>query len=360
MCIFFLFFHHEKKFQRIFILIPYILFLRLYEQCIEIFPPPSDDDTELELLERLWLEIEKNNPSKLEKIMPVVSKYVKRYFQQYKFENTDKLIDQVQRQYPALVTPLYSAAYDLLLLNILPSQYPIFVSCLKGFKKRLSTLGRIPDWENFFEEFKKKHRGKKRLIQMVNLVGDSCWDLKTLMESKVKTQPKKEAGNVGAVATPNKKMKKSTAPAVQMDPLLMGAAPQMPGMFPPALTTDFGFGSILSNPSAEPLASFPTPFATGVALAPTPDFGQLMSQFPPPSSFSTNMNVNEGLEPYAEEEAAEGAEQEFQDEVQDEEEEEEVPLATPSKKKKKMLDISSDSMPEESPEPKQKKSRKRN
>lgn len=40
------------------------------------------------------------------------------------------------------------------------------------FKKRLQALGRGKDWDDFFADFQKKHKGKRRLIQMVNLVGD--------------------------------------------------------------------------------------------------------------------------------------------------------------------------------------------
>ena len=65
------------------------------------------------------------------------------------------------------MSTLLAAATDMMLLNILPSQYNQFVACLKSFKRRLNgVLNRPQDWDEFFTNFKKKHRGKKRLIQV--------------------------------------------------------------------------------------------------------------------------------------------------------------------------------------------------
>jgi len=164
----------------------------LYDQAIEIFPPPSESLEEVELLERFWLEIEKNKPTKLEMLMPIVSKYIKRAFHQYEFDKMETLLNQVQRQYPGLIVPLYTSATDILLLNILPSQYALLVQGIKGLKKRLTLIGRQNDWLAFLEEFKKKHKGKKRLIQMINLVGDSVWDLKTLLSKAPKKEIKED------------------------------------------------------------------------------------------------------------------------------------------------------------------------
>ncbi|PRP88175.1 hypothetical protein PROFUN_03998 [Planoprotostelium fungivorum] len=163
----------------------------LYEQAIEIFPSPTEDLEDVELLEKFWLDIEKNKPNKLTQLMPVVSKYIKRAFHQYEFDKTEKLLDQVQRQYPGIIVPLYESAVDILLLTILPSQYSSLVQGIKSLKRRLTAINRSQDWADFLAKFKVKHKGKKRLIQMLELVGDSVWDLKTLL-SKSKTAKKEK------------------------------------------------------------------------------------------------------------------------------------------------------------------------
>lgn len=39
-------------------------------------------------------------------------------------------------------------------------------------------------------EFKKKHRSKNRLIQMLNLIGDSGWSLEEMIKSEEKSSNK--------------------------------------------------------------------------------------------------------------------------------------------------------------------------
>jgi hypothetical protein len=86
---------------------------------------------------------------------------------QFRHEEVDGLLDRVQLHFPAVMSTLLAAATDMMLLNILPSQYNQFVACLKSFKRRLNgVLNRPQDWDEFFTNFKKKHRGKKRLIQV--------------------------------------------------------------------------------------------------------------------------------------------------------------------------------------------------
>mmetsp|Transcript_11501 Transcript_11501/g.17239 ORF Transcript_11501/g.17239 Transcript_11501/m.17239 type:complete len:733 (+) Transcript_11501:26-2224(+) len=156
----------------------------MYEQCIGLVPKPSGESGEVELLHRLWTEIEKRDASLLQQLLPSVQRYLKRYFQAFDFTTLDPLMERVQRRYPALITILYSKACDMVLLNILPSQYSKFVSMLKQFKSRLEELQRGDDWNQFLQQFKKKHRGKKRLIQMVTLLGDSAFDLRAMTSTK--------------------------------------------------------------------------------------------------------------------------------------------------------------------------------
>jgi hypothetical protein len=53
----------------------------LYAQCISIFPSPSGEAGEMELLEQLWKELERNQPAALDQLLAVVSRYMKRYYQ---------------------------------------------------------------------------------------------------------------------------------------------------------------------------------------------------------------------------------------------------------------------------------------
>jgi hypothetical protein len=157
----------------------------LYAQCISIFPPPSGEAGELDLLEQLWKELERNQATALDQLLGTVSRYMKRYYQEFRHEEVDALLDRVQLHFPAVMSTLLAAATDMMLLNILPSQYNQFVACLKSFKRRLNgVLNRPQDWDDFFTNFKKKHRGKKRLIQMASLIGDSSWDIGAMMANR--------------------------------------------------------------------------------------------------------------------------------------------------------------------------------
>lgn len=53
----------------------------LYAQCITIFPSPSGEAGEMELLEQLWKELERNQPTALDQLLGTVSRYMKRYYQ---------------------------------------------------------------------------------------------------------------------------------------------------------------------------------------------------------------------------------------------------------------------------------------
>jgi len=57
-------------------------------------------------------------------------------------------------------------------------------------------LNRPQGWDQFFENFKRKHHGKKRLIQMASLIGDSAWDLTALMASRRLKREKQEQPDV--------------------------------------------------------------------------------------------------------------------------------------------------------------------
>lgn len=114
----------------------------------------------------------------------------------------------MQRRYPEMIVTLYTTACDNLLLNILPSQYSSFINIIKDLQSRLVSLGLSDVWyflkrlsclnwvlifisrTKFMIEFKKKHRSKNRLIQMLNLIGDSGWSLEEMIKSEEKSSNK--------------------------------------------------------------------------------------------------------------------------------------------------------------------------
>jgi len=83
------------------------------------------------------------------------------------------------------------------MFDIMPSQYSAFVNMLRDMKQRLESINRNDDWNDFFNSFKKKNTGKKKLMQMVSLIGDSVWDLDSIMERPKKRQKvkKEKAGD---------------------------------------------------------------------------------------------------------------------------------------------------------------------
>jgi len=149
----------------------------LYKQVIEVFPHPTGKEEELDLLLEVYKTIEEKDPVLLEKMIPVVSRYMKRYFQEQKYEAMYPVLDRFQRRFPGIIISLLANACDTVMFGILPSQYSSFVQMLKLMKQRLESINKSEDWETFFKGFKVKHMGKKRLIQMINLLGDSSWNM---------------------------------------------------------------------------------------------------------------------------------------------------------------------------------------
>eukprot|EP01125_Pyxidicula_operculata_P015272 TRINITY_DN5168_c2_g1_i2.p1 TRINITY_DN5168_c2_g1~~TRINITY_DN5168_c2_g1_i2.p1 ORF type:complete len:1487 (-),score=479.48 TRINITY_DN5168_c2_g1_i2:82-4542(-) len=161
----------------------------LYKQVIDVFPKPKGKKGEIDLLLKVYQTIEQKSSDLLEQMVPLVSHYMKRYFQEYKYKSVYKLLDRFQRRFPSIVVNLLTKACDMLMLDIMPSQYGKFVEMLRQMKQRLESINRHDDWNDFLSEFKKHHSGKKKLIQMVSLIGDSSWDLETVMGKK----PRKRA-----------------------------------------------------------------------------------------------------------------------------------------------------------------------
>jgi len=120
---------------------------------------------------------------------------MKRYYQEQKYDEINSVLDRFQRRFPGVIVTLLSHACDTVMFDIMPSQYSSFVQMLRDMKGRLEMINRQDDWNDFFNAFKKKHTGKKKLMQMVGLIGDSVWDLDSIMsrpKKKQKTEPKKK------------------------------------------------------------------------------------------------------------------------------------------------------------------------
>jgi hypothetical protein len=137
----------------------------MIQECIKGFPDPSDE-TSPELLERLWIEIEKKDNKALKKLLPLVSSYVTHDYLQYNFQPTSSLLDIVEAFDSDWVVDLYIQISDTLLVSIVQKQYKDFVDFLEIVKNRIPT-----QWEEFIEGVKKKHKGKKKLMQMITMGG---------------------------------------------------------------------------------------------------------------------------------------------------------------------------------------------
>jgi hypothetical protein len=149
---------------------------------LEIFPKPVGKVGEIDLLCKLWMECEKNSPSDLDKITPLLDRYVKLYFAQFKYTELDKVMDQVQRRFPDKVIELFEKGSDVMMVTIMPSQYGTFVQFLRAYQKRIvKTLGKLNDWNKFLNLFKATHKGKKKLMGMVSMLGESSFGVADVM-----------------------------------------------------------------------------------------------------------------------------------------------------------------------------------
>jgi len=87
---------------------------RMWKETAKIFPEPPYGS--LEMLERLFLEVEKNDPKGLDDLFPVVEKYAVYFYQSYNLSNAslDRLLDQVPTLSPSslsLPPPLFLGAH---------------------------------------------------------------------------------------------------------------------------------------------------------------------------------------------------------------------------------------------------------
>jgi len=140
---------------------------------------------EIELLYNFYEIVERNQPALLEPILHIVARYMRRYFGLHKYKVLDKVLDRVQRRFPSVVVGLYQQACDLVLINLLRSQYEEFVEyCLSDLKNRLAFVNREQDWKTFIDAFMKKHKGKKSLMQQAEFLIDGTFDIQDIRPKK--------------------------------------------------------------------------------------------------------------------------------------------------------------------------------
>ncbi|KAN0019739.1 hypothetical protein ACTFIU_002961 [Dictyostelium citrinum] len=155
----------------------------LFEEAIQIFPHPSSDndqelDIQLNLLASLYDAVDQHAFHLINGVIPIIQRYAKRCYIEWKYEKLDILYDSLQKRFPKEIISIFTVAIDMMLVNILQSQYPLFLNMMKSMKNRLvATLGLDGLWEEFLAGFRKNYKSKKRLIQMISLIGDSVWQI---------------------------------------------------------------------------------------------------------------------------------------------------------------------------------------
>jgi hypothetical protein len=171
----------------------------MFQETIAVFPKPPKGT--VDLLERLYLDIRKGDQKQLEQLLPLVEEYVTRDYLQFEFETTNSLLDLVEEHFQQFVIDMLSRISEKIIVNLVPKQYQSFVDFLKVVQARLSKYSKDEDqtddeeeeeeedskkkkrktlkkkakapklapWEQFYENFKSVHKGKKKLLQMVTM-----------------------------------------------------------------------------------------------------------------------------------------------------------------------------------------------
>jgi len=144
------------------------------KESIAIFPEPDGNDwvntARIDILELLWFEVDRQMPKELDKILPIIEKYAKKEYQQFRINSLDRLYDSVQQKYSDFVKIMYSRGSEILIGNLPANKYNLFVTFLKQLKKRLTIDLNLPaEWDKFIAEVRNEHGRKKKLIQLLNV-----------------------------------------------------------------------------------------------------------------------------------------------------------------------------------------------
>ncbi|KAK5579109.1 hypothetical protein RB653_008788 [Dictyostelium firmibasis] len=189
----------------------------LFEETIQIFPHPSSDndeelDIQLNLLVSLYDAVDQHAFHLINGVIPIIQRFAKRCYIEWKYEKLDILYDSLQKRFPKEIISIFTVAIDMMLVNILQSQYPLFLNMMKSMKNRLvATLGLDNLWEEFLAGFRKNYKSKKRLIQMISLIGDSVWQINVNPNSATGKQIAKRS--IPQSSQPAHKKIKVSAPA---------------------------------------------------------------------------------------------------------------------------------------------------
>jgi len=137
------------------------------ENFFDMVMQPSGDAEEIPILCNLWMDYEKNDPTSVVALKPLVKRYVKFYVQQSNYEQLFPLLDEIQRQHSDWLVELHKASLDLVLRTALPSRYEYIVELLHSFKARMYHLQLQKQWKEFISSFITSYQSKHTLIELL-------------------------------------------------------------------------------------------------------------------------------------------------------------------------------------------------
>lgn len=140
-----------------------------WQEVTKIFPRPSEAGTSsVELLERLWVELNNNAPAQIPGIVPLAEEYITHCFLLYEFDIVSDLLDLLENHDIEVAVTIYEKCAERMGLNISQRQYKSFASVfLPLIKTRLLNHSRSDLWDTFFEKVNKANKSKKKLMQMI-------------------------------------------------------------------------------------------------------------------------------------------------------------------------------------------------
>lgn len=140
-----------------------------WQEVTKIFPRPSEAGTSsVELLERLWVELNNNAPAQIPGIVPLAEEYITHCFLLYEFDIVTDLLDLLENHDIEVAAAIYEKCAERMGLNISQRQYKSFASVfLPLVKNRLLNHNRSDLWDTFFEKVHKANKSKRKLMQMI-------------------------------------------------------------------------------------------------------------------------------------------------------------------------------------------------
>ncbi len=136
-----------------------------WKQCVDVFPPAPG--ASIEMLERLWIEVDKSNNKQLKVLVPLMHSYISHEMLLFNFDNCTTLLDLLENYSIDETITVFSDVADKLVINLTQKQYDTFVDYLKLVKKKLTSKNKADEWADFFEDVKKKNKTKKKLMNII-------------------------------------------------------------------------------------------------------------------------------------------------------------------------------------------------